>query len=137
MPPNSPGDDKVSSVISRRDRRTWQLQNPVNTSKIAGILTSISAELALPAHSKFIAPACNAQSPRAVRYVCSRLYGKGVQYVNFPDQSYSPELLHLMCIALDSAWSDQQRYCGDDMAGRALRTAMAFQIMMAVSAGRA
>jgi hypothetical protein len=55
--------------------------------------------------------------------------------VNFPDQSYSPELLHLMCIALDSAWSDQQRYCGDDIAGRALRTAMAFQIMMAVSEG--
>ena len=55
--------------------------------------------------------------------------------MNFPDQSYSPELLHLMCIALDLAWSDQQRYCGDDMAGRALRTAMAFQIMMAVSEG--
>lgn len=55
--------------------------------------------------------------------------------MNFPDQSYSPELLQLMYVALDAAWSEQQRYCEDDMAGRALRTAMAFQIMMAVSEG--
>jgi hypothetical protein len=40
-----------------------------------------------------------------------------------------------MYIALDAAWSDQQRYCGDDIAGRAMRTAMAFQIMMAISGG--
>ena len=55
--------------------------------------------------------------------------------LNFPNQSYSPELLHLMYIALDAAWSDQQRYCGDDIAGRSLRTVMAFQIMKAVSKG--
>ena len=55
--------------------------------------------------------------------------------MNFPNQSYDPELLHLMCNALDAAWSDQQRYFGDDITKRALRTAMAFQIMTAVGAG--
>ena len=55
--------------------------------------------------------------------------------MNFPNQSYDPELLHLMYIALDAAWSDQQHYCGNDIAGRAMRTAMAFRIMMAVSGG--
>jgi hypothetical protein len=55
--------------------------------------------------------------------------------MNFPNQSYAPELLHLMYSALDAAWSDEQRYCGDDIAARAMRTAMAFQIMAAVSAG--
>ena len=64
----------------------------------------------------------------------SRLYGKGVQHVNFPNQSHDPELLHLMHRALDAAWDQQQR-SWDDIAARARRTAMAFQIMMAVSAG--
>jgi hypothetical protein len=42
-----------------------------------------------------------------------------------------------MYIALDAAWSDQQRYSEDDIAGRAMRKAMAFQIMMAVSEANA
>ena len=54
--------------------------------------------------------------------MCSRLYGKGDGHVNFPNQSHDPELLHLMHSALDA----------DDIAARARRTAMAFQIMMAV-----
>ena len=55
--------------------------------------------------------------------------------MNFPNQSYRPEVLHIMYVALDAAWTQQQRYCGDDIAGRAMRTAMAFQIMKAVSEG--
>ena len=54
--------------------------------------------------------------------------------MNFPNKSYDPELLHLMHNALDAAWDQQQR-SWDDIAARARRTAMAFQIMMAVSAG--
>ena len=55
--------------------------------------------------------------------------------MNFPNECYDSELLDLMGEALDAAWSDQQRYFRDDIAGRALRTAMAFQIMTAVGAG--
>ena len=55
--------------------------------------------------------------------------------MNFPDESYDPKLLHLMYKALDAAWGDQQQRSWDDIAARARRTAMAFQIMMAVSAG--
>jgi hypothetical protein len=50
-------------------------------------------------------------------------------------QSYDPELLHLMYGALDAAWGDKRQRSWDDIAARARRTAMAFQIMMAVSAG--
>jgi hypothetical protein len=55
--------------------------------------------------------------------------------MNFPNQSYDPELLNLMYGALDAAWGDQQQRSWDDIAARARRTAMAFQIMMAVRAG--
>jgi hypothetical protein len=75
------------------------------------------------------------QASGAERYARSRLYGMGVQHMNFPDQSYEPELLHLMYGALDAAWGDEQQRSWDDIATRARRTAMAFQIMMAVSAG--
>jgi hypothetical protein len=78
-------------------------------------------------------PARVTQASGAERCVCSRLYGKGVQHMNFPDQSYDSELLHLMYGALDAAWGDQQQRSWDDIAARARRTAMAFQIMMAVS----
>jgi hypothetical protein len=53
--------------------------------------------------------------------------------MNFPDVSYDPELLKLMIDVLDAASSDRRP--GDDIAGRAMRTAMAFQIMTAVGAG--
>jgi hypothetical protein len=59
---------------------------------------------------------------------------KGDQHVNFPNAPYDPELLKIMTDALDAAWREQQHY-GGDIAGRALRTAMAFQIMAAVGAG--
>ena len=54
--------------------------------------------------------------------------------MNFPNQSCDPELLRLMYGALDAAWDQQQR-SWDDIAARARRTALAFQIMTAVSAG--
>jgi hypothetical protein len=54
--------------------------------------------------------------------------------MNFPNQSCDPELLRLMYGALDAAWDQQQR-SWDDIAARARRTAMAFQIMTGVSAG--
>jgi len=66
--------------------------------------------------------------------VRSRLYGMGVQHMNFPNESYDPDLLRLMYQALDAAWDQQQR-SWDDIAARARRTAMAFQIMAAVRAG--
>ena len=53
--------------------------------------------------------------------------------MNFPNETYDPDLLRLMYQALDAAWDQQQR-SWDDIAARARRTAMAFQIM-AVSAG--
>jgi hypothetical protein len=74
------------------------------------------------------------QASGAERCECSRLYGKGDRHLNFPNAHYEPELLKLMTDALDAAWRDQQR-ASDDIAGRAMRTAMAFQIMTAVSAG--
>jgi hypothetical protein len=46
---------------------------------------------------------------------------------------YDSETLDLMSGVLAAASRD--RLSGDDMAGRAMRTAMAFQIMAAVSAG--
>ena len=55
--------------------------------------------------------------------------------MNFPSASYDPELLQLMCDALDAAKASSNRHYGDDIDGRSLRTAMAFQIMTAVSAG--
>jgi hypothetical protein len=64
--------------------------------------------------------------------VCSRLYGKGNWHVN-PNAPYDPELLKLMNDALDAALRD--KHSGDDIAGRAMRTAMAFQIMTTVGAG--
>jgi hypothetical protein len=68
----------------------------------------------------------------AVRCVCSRLYGKGNWRVN-PNARYDPELLKLMNDALDAALRD--KHSGDDIAGRATRTAMAFQIITTVGAG--
>jgi hypothetical protein len=67
------------------------------------------------------------------RGVGSRLYGKGDPDMNFPNAYYDPEILKIMTDALDAAWGDHRS--GDDIASRAMRTAMAFQIMTAVSAG--
>jgi hypothetical protein len=53
--------------------------------------------------------------------------------MNFPNAYYDPELLKLMTGALDVASRNQRS--GDDIAGRAMRKAMAFQIMTAVGAG--
>ena len=53
--------------------------------------------------------------------------------MNFPNASYDPVLLKLMGDALDAALSNKRP--NDDIAGRALRTAMAFQILTAVGAG--
>jgi hypothetical protein len=47
--------------------------------------------------------------------------------------SYNPELLKLMTDALDAAWGDQPYPNG--IGAQARRTAMAFQIMLAVGAG--
>ena len=52
---------------------------------------------------------------------------QGSSALNFPNESYEPELLHLMYKALDAAWGDQQQRSWDDIAARARRTAMAFQ----------
>ena len=65
--------------------------------------------------------------------MCSRLYGTGSP-MKYSDASYDPELLKLMTDALDAAWGDRRR-SWDDIASRAPRTAMAFQIMTAVGAG--
>jgi hypothetical protein len=65
--------------------------------------------------------------------VGSRLCGQGVQHVEFLTAYYDPEILDLMSDALAAASRGQRS--GDDIASRALRTAMAFQIMTAVSAG--
>jgi hypothetical protein len=54
--------------------------------------------------------------------------------VEFLDAYYDSETLELMSDALAAAARDRHPY-SDDIAGRALRTAMAFQIMAAVSAG--
>ena len=75
------------------------------------------------------------QASGAERRASSRLNGKGFQHLNFPNECYDFELLELMGEALDAAWSDQQRYFSDDITSRALRTAMAFQIMTAVGSG--
>jgi hypothetical protein len=53
--------------------------------------------------------------------------------MQYSDTSYDPELLKLMTDALDAAWGDHRS--GDDIASRAMRTAMASQIMKAVDAG--
>jgi hypothetical protein len=53
--------------------------------------------------------------------------------VEFLDAYYDSETPELMSSALAAASRD--RHSSDDIAGRALRTAMAFQIMAAVSAG--
>ena len=53
--------------------------------------------------------------------------------MEFIDTYYDSETLELMSDALAAAARD--RRSSDDIAGRALRTAMAFQIMSAVSAG--
>jgi hypothetical protein len=74
------------------------------------------------------------QASGAERFAGSRLYGTGDRHVNLPNAYYDPELLKLMTDTLDAAWRDQQHY-GDDIAGRAMRTAMAFQIMTAVGGG--
>ena len=55
--------------------------------------------------------------------------------MNFPNACYDPELLKTMTDALDAAKASSNQRYGDDIAGRAMRTAMAFQIMTAVSAG--
>ena len=52
---------------------------------------------------------------------------------DFPNAYYDPGILKIMTDALDAAWGDHRS--GDDIASRAMRTAMAFQIMTAVSAG--
>ena len=53
--------------------------------------------------------------------------------MNFPYSSYNPELLKLTTDALDAACGDQPYLDGID--GRGQRSAMAFQIMLAVAAG--
>jgi hypothetical protein len=53
--------------------------------------------------------------------------------VRLRDASYDPDLLMLMTGALDAAWGDQPHPNGIDAQAR--RTAMAFQIMIAVAAG--
>jgi hypothetical protein len=53
--------------------------------------------------------------------------------MQYSDTSYGPELLKLMTDALDAAWGDHRS--GDAIASRAMRTAMASQIMKAVDAG--
>jgi hypothetical protein len=53
--------------------------------------------------------------------------------MNFPNAYYDSELLKLMTDVLDAASRDRRPE--DDIAGRALRTAMAFQIMTAVGSG--
>ena len=53
--------------------------------------------------------------------------------MNFPYAYYDPELLKLMTDVLDAA--SLGRRPGDEIGGRAMRTAMAFQILTAVGEG--
>ena len=53
--------------------------------------------------------------------------------MNFPNAYYDPELLNLMIRVLDAASIDGRP--DDNIGGRAMRTAMAFQILTAVGAG--
>jgi len=73
------------------------------------------------------------QAPRGERCVCSRLYRQGDRHLDSGSPQYSQDLLDLILDALDAAWGDQR--LPDEIAGKALRTAMAFQIMTAVGAG--
>ena len=57
----------------------------------------------------------------------------GDRHIESADTHYSPDLLDVIVRALDAAWGDQR--LPDDNNGRALRTAMASQIMTAVGEG--
>lgn len=57
----------------------------------------------------------------------------GGRHIEPTDFHYSQDLLDLIMGALDAAWGDQR--LPDDIAGRAQRTAMTFQIMAAVGEG--
>jgi hypothetical protein len=59
---------------------------------------------------------------------------QGDCHMNSPNAPYDTELLKLMFDAIDAARKDQQP-CGDGIADRERGTAMAFQIMEAISAG--
>ena len=55
--------------------------------------------------------------------------------MNFPHACYDPELFKTMTDPLDGAKASSNQHYVDGIAGRAMRTAMAFQIMTAVGVG--